>query len=417
MAMMSRLAKSDSSKDAADEPRPSRREAGPSPVETAPTQPGSVVVSEDDLIAAEATATAPAAPDPSSEQPPTEAKSAEPASGGLEAAKPTALSPQATVASGPTPEVEGVGDRDPRTERSPASSETSLASGPHASARDSAPPTESLPSIMIRDDVASAADGLPSIVIRDDVAAEVPARRGRVPEAQLAAAALAARTASPRGVFVPFSYLVIGALVVAAMSVAVTLALYPSSTPAEQRIAEKTATTHAAPETAAAPSPSPIAPAEPAPLREPAPSASALASDESSEATETEGETEEETDEKTAASEEGDEKQSRTVRVRVLPFEAAIYSGGQELGRGAVDIEVTPGKRRVLVARADGYATRKIVVDGKKRQVTVSLPSKRPPKTATGADTPGWVEAVSSKPRKRKKKSSEEPPAGEPNPD
>ena len=63
----------------------------------------------------------------------------------------------------------------------------------------------------------------------------------------------------------------------------------------------------------------------------------------------------------------------RTVAVQAHPANAVIYSGGQRLGKGAVEVRLAAGEQKVLWVKCDGYASRQVVLDGSATEIDVAL--------------------------------------------
>ncbi len=63
----------------------------------------------------------------------------------------------------------------------------------------------------------------------------------------------------------------------------------------------------------------------------------------------------------------------RTVAVQVYPADAVIYSGGERLGKGTLEIRVPAGEHRVLLVKRDGYASRHVSVDGSASDANIAL--------------------------------------------
>lgn len=59
--------------------------------------------------------------------------------------------------------------------------------------------------------------------------------------------------------------------------------------------------------------------------------------------------------------------------IRVEPASGRIFYRGKDAGRPPLTVELEPGKRRAFEVGAPGYQTRKVVVDGSKSEISVTL--------------------------------------------
>lgn len=61
------------------------------------------------------------------------------------------------------------------------------------------------------------------------------------------------------------------------------------------------------------------------------------------------------------------------VTVTAIPADARFFYKGKSVGRSPLRVELKPGERRAFEIGRPGYYARKVVVDGRKREMTVSM--------------------------------------------
>lgn len=69
------------------------------------------------------------------------------------------------------------------------------------------------------------------------------------------------------------------------------------------------------------------------------------------------------------------------VTVNTIPEDARFFYKGKPVGRSPFRVELKPGERRSFEIGRPGYLARKVVVDGKKKEMIVAMrpESKSPP--------------------------------------
>ncbi|HEY5954960.1 MAG TPA: PEGA domain-containing protein [Polyangiaceae bacterium] len=61
------------------------------------------------------------------------------------------------------------------------------------------------------------------------------------------------------------------------------------------------------------------------------------------------------------------------VTVNTVPADARFFHKGKPVGRAPLRVELKPGERRSFEIGHPGYYARKVVVDGKKKEMTVTM--------------------------------------------
>lgn len=69
----------------------------------------------------------------------------------------------------------------------------------------------------------------------------------------------------------------------------------------------------------------------------------------------------------------GDSEGLITVLVKTVPPNARFFHKGKPVGRAPLTVELKPGERRFFEIGYPGYHARKVVVDGKQKEMTVAM--------------------------------------------
>lgn len=98
-----------------------------------------------------------------------------------------------------------------------------------------------------------------------------------------------------------------------------------------------------------------------------------------------------------SASAEAVAAEPETLRVRILvtPPTGRIVEKGKKVGHSGVEVEVTPGKKRVFEIQHDGYTARRLVVDGSEPEIHIGL---RPSAGALAPPAPDGQAEVTAPP-------------------
>src|SRR5262249_6566621 len=85
----------------------------------------------------------------------------------------------------------------------------------------------------------------------------------------------------------------------------------------------------------------------------------------------------------------GDIVVSSGVAVAAEPLDAEVWRGDQNLGSVPVIVDVPEGVPVAIEIRKAGYLTKKIVLDGREKKLTVKLDRERVPSALGGRPKPG----------------------------
>jgi serine/threonine protein kinase len=97
---------------------------------------------------------------------------------------------------------------------------------------------------------------------------------------------------------------------------------------------------------------------------------------------------------------------SEGVAVAAEPFDAEIWKGDQNLGTSPVIVDVPEGTPVTIEIRRTGYVSKKIILDGREKKLTVRLDKERSAATAVGRPKPGRPAAPAEPAPKPKPKTS-----------